>query len=162
MAKTRRKPAARRGAKRKPVAKTLHAKRYPNESRAYRTARERLLKAEMALRKNVEAVAALRRRLPLGGAVPVDYEFEEGAADLDDTQTVRRVRMSELFGRDASLLVYNYMYGPAMAKACPMCTSSLAPSPMMWTPSTSRVSMWKISFSRPVWSPMIWPRAISR
>jgi predicted dithiol-disulfide oxidoreductase (DUF899 family) len=33
--------------------------------------------------------------------------------------------MSELFKRDASLAVYSYMYGPAMAKACPMCTSIL-------------------------------------
>jgi predicted dithiol-disulfide oxidoreductase (DUF899 family) len=57
--------------------------------------------------------------------VPEDYEFEEGGAYLDDTLTVRAVRMSELFGRDGSLVVYNYMYGPAMAKACPMCTSWL-------------------------------------
>ena len=125
MAKSKRKPAKRVAAKRKPAARTLHKQRYPNESNAYRAAREKLLKAEMALRKNVEAVAALRRRLPLGGAVPVDYEFEEGGADLDDTQTVRRVKMSELFGRAGSLVVYNYMYGPAMAKACPMCTSML-------------------------------------
>jgi predicted dithiol-disulfide oxidoreductase (DUF899 family) len=126
MAKSKRKSAARRGAaKRKPAAKAPHPKRYPNESTSYRAARDKLLKAEVALRKNVEAVAALRRKLPLGGSVPVDYEFEEGAADLADTQTVRRVKLSELFGRDASLVVYNYMYGPAMAKACPMCTSWL-------------------------------------
>ena len=45
--------------------------------------------------------------------------------------------------------------------AWPMWISSLAPSPMMWTPSSSWVSQWKISFSSPVRSPMIWPRAIS-
>ena len=33
--------------------------------------------------------------------------------------------MSELFRRDASLVVYSYMYGPAMAKPCPMCTCML-------------------------------------
>jgi predicted dithiol-disulfide oxidoreductase (DUF899 family) len=33
--------------------------------------------------------------------------------------------MSELFQRDGSLVVYSYMYGPAMAKACPMCTAML-------------------------------------
>jgi predicted dithiol-disulfide oxidoreductase (DUF899 family) len=127
MAKAKRKSAAKRKStsRRRLAAKTLHKTRYPNESPSYRAARERLLEAEMELRKKVEAVAALRRKLPLGGAVPEDYEFEEGAADLDDTQTVRRVRMSELFGRDGSLIVYNYMYGPAMAKACPMCTSML-------------------------------------
>jgi predicted dithiol-disulfide oxidoreductase (DUF899 family) len=125
MAKSRRKPAKRGAAKRKPAAKTLHKQHYPNETNAYRAARDKLLKAEMALRKNVEAVAALRRKIPLGGPVPEDYEFEEGGAYLDDTLTVRRVRMSELFGRDGSLVVYNYMYGPQMAKACPMCTSWL-------------------------------------
>jgi len=125
MAKSRRKPAKRSAANRKPAAKTLHKQHYPNETKAYRAARDRLLKAEMELRKNVKAVAALRRKMPLGGPVPEDYEFEEGGTDIDDTLTVRRVRMSELFGRDGSLVVYNYMYGPAMAKACPMCTSWL-------------------------------------
>ena len=80
MAKSRRKPAKRSAPKRKPAAKTLHKQHYPNESKAYRAARDRLLKAEMALRKNVEAVAALRRKMPLGGPVPEDYEFEEGGA----------------------------------------------------------------------------------
>ena len=112
-------------AKRKPASRTLHEERFPNESKAYRAARDNLLKAEMDLRRNVESVAALRRKLPLGGPIPEDYEFEEGAADIDDTETVRRVRMSDLFRRDASLAVYSYMYGPAMAKACPMCTSIL-------------------------------------
>jgi predicted dithiol-disulfide oxidoreductase (DUF899 family) len=126
MAKAKRKSKAKsKSVKRKTASKTLHQTRFPNESKAYRSARDQLLKAEMALRKNVEAVAALRRKLPLGGAVPEDYEFEEGAPDLSDNATVHRVRMSELFGRDGSLVVYNYMYGPAMAKACPMCTSML-------------------------------------
>lgn len=79
----------------------------------------------MELRRKIESVVALRRKLPLGGRVPQDYEFEEGADDLADTGTVRRVRMSELFQRDASLVVYSYMYGPAMPKACPMCTCIL-------------------------------------
>ncbi len=127
MAKARRKSAPRRkpAAKRKSAPAALHTARFPNETAAYRKARNELLKAEIDLRRRVEAVAALRRKLPLGGPVPQDYEFEEGAADLEDTQTVRRVRMSELFRRDGSLLVYSYMYGPAMEKACPMCTSML-------------------------------------
>ena len=108
--------------KKAPVA--LHAARFPGESRQYRAARNRLLEAEMALRRQVESVAALRRRLPLGGMVPQDYVFEEGAADLADTTTVRSVKMSELFVRpDAALVVYSFMYGPHMAKACPSCTS---------------------------------------
>jgi predicted dithiol-disulfide oxidoreductase (DUF899 family) len=126
MAKAKRKtpkpkPARRKRAARKPQRAALHAGRFPGESAAYRKARNELLKAELALRRNVEAVAARRRKLPAGGAVQQDYEFDEA----DDAGNVRRVRMSELFGRGNSLVVYSYMYGPAMAKPCPMCTSML-------------------------------------
>jgi predicted dithiol-disulfide oxidoreductase (DUF899 family) len=64
--------------------------------------------------------------LPLGGQLEQDYVFEEGAPDLDDTETVRRVRLSDLFerGKD-SVIVYSFMYGPQMASPCPMCTSLL-------------------------------------
>ena len=41
---------------------------FPNESAAYRQARNELL-AEAQLRDQVEAVAALQRQLPLGGLV---------------------------------------------------------------------------------------------
>ena len=93
--------------------------RFPNENADYRAARDELLEVEVGLRRHVEQVAALRRRLPVGGAVPEDYVFEEG-------DPVRRVRLSELFQRpDASLLLYNFMYGPRMEKACPSCTSFL-------------------------------------
>ena len=121
--KARRKTAAKRKTTRKSAPAALHQERFPGESKAYRAARNELLKAEMKLRREMESVAALRRKLPLGGPVPEDYEFEEGGADINDTETVRRVRMSDLFQRDASLVVYSYMYGPAMAKPCPMCTS---------------------------------------
>ena len=50
--------------------KTLHAKRFPGETPEYRKLRDKLLKAEIALRKQVESVAELRRALPAGGAVP--------------------------------------------------------------------------------------------
>jgi predicted dithiol-disulfide oxidoreductase (DUF899 family) len=111
----------------KPISarRALHKQRFPGEGRSYRAARNQLLAAEIKLRRQIEAVAALRRKLPLGGLVPEDYAFEEGAADLADSTTVRRVKMSELFERDTSLVVYSFMYGPAMAKACPMCTSML-------------------------------------
>jgi len=120
-----RKARRKTSAKPKSAPGALHEERFPGEGRAYRAARNALLKAEMELRMKMESVAALRRKLPLGGLVPEDYEFEEGAADIEDEETVRRVKMSELFERDASLIVYSYMYGPAMAKACPMCTSIL-------------------------------------
>jgi len=104
----------------------LHSIRFPNESAGYRTARDELLQAEADLRKRTEEVAAMRRRLPVGGAVREDYVFEEGGADLADAESVPRVRLSELFRRpEASLLLYNFMYGPKMEKACPMCTSFL-------------------------------------
>ena len=114
----------------KPRAKTalppLHAERFPGESGDYRKARNRLLEAEMGLRQRVEEVAAMRRQLPLGGTVPEDYVFEEGTAHLRETGNVRRVKLSELFLRkNASLAVYSFMYGPNMAKPCPMCSSML-------------------------------------
>lgn len=102
---------------------TMHTIRFPGESNEYRQARNQLLQAEIDLQRRVEAVAALRQKLPFGGEA-ADYVFEEGAADLSDRDTVRSVRLSELFesGRD-TLLLYSFMYGPKMANACPMCTS---------------------------------------
>ena len=44
-----------------------HTVRFPNESDAYRAARDELLTAEIALKRQIEEVAAQRRRLPLGG-----------------------------------------------------------------------------------------------
>src|ERR1700685_2955036 len=49
---------------------------FPNETGEYRSARNALLAEEIALRKQIEAVAALRRALPTGGEVPEDYLFE--------------------------------------------------------------------------------------
>ena len=104
------------------VLKTLHASRFPGENTAYRKARDKLLKEEIALRRHTEAVAAQRRKLPLGGKIPEDYVFE----GVDELMGVRPVRMSELFapGRD-TLVIYSYMYGPNMERPCPMCTSML-------------------------------------
>ena len=42
---------------------------FPNESTAYREARNALLDAEIALRRQTEAVAEMRRSLPPGGEV---------------------------------------------------------------------------------------------
>ena len=97
----------------------FHEKQFPDENEAYREARDRLLKAEMELRGQVEKVAALRRELPLGGPLKEDYVFEEsngGAA--------REVAFSSLFaaGKD-SLILYNLMFGSDWENPCPMCTS---------------------------------------
>ena len=88
----------------------------PNESRAYRGARDKLLRAEIALRKQVEEVAALRRKLPAGGKPPEDYLFEGEAG---------KVRLSQLFQRGNALVAYSFMYAPNMARPCPMCTAML-------------------------------------
>lgn len=57
---------------------------FPGESQAYRAMRDRLLDAEMKLRKRIEEVAALPRQLPQGAKIKEDYLFEEGASDLSD------------------------------------------------------------------------------
>lgn len=121
MAKARkRKPKARaKKAVRKPAPKPLHAKRFPNESKAYRSKRDALLKEEIDLRRAVERVAALRRKLPQGGEMREDYVFEERAAD----GSTRRVSLSELFGGKDALIVYGFMFGPNMDHACPSCSS---------------------------------------
>lgn len=98
----------------------LHDKRLPNESPEYRSARNKLLAEEQALRESIERVAALRRDLPQGGELNEDYEFEE--IDLSDGGT-RPIRFSELFGDKTDLLVYSYMYGPDWGSPCPSCTS---------------------------------------
>jgi predicted dithiol-disulfide oxidoreductase (DUF899 family) len=83
------------------------APRFPNEPEEYRAARERLLEREIELRRATEAVAEARRRLPPGGPVPEDYEFEEA----DPGREPAPVRLSELFqpGKD-SLIVYSFMF----------------------------------------------------
>jgi predicted dithiol-disulfide oxidoreductase (DUF899 family) len=80
---------------------------FPNESAEHRAARNRLLDREIALRREIEAVAAERRALPPGGLIPEDYVFE----GLGDDGAPAKVRLSELFapGRD-SLIVYNMMF----------------------------------------------------
>jgi len=80
---------------------------FPGESAEYRAARDRLLQQEIELRRAMEAVAAARRALPPGGAVPEDYIFQGTGQDGGPTD----VRLSELFapGRD-SLVIYSFMF----------------------------------------------------
>src|SRR6202140_4347074 len=95
--------------------KSSRQARFPNESAAYRRARDRLLEAEITLRRQIEAVAAQRRALPPGGEVPDDYIFEEG-------EDARPGRRSQLFAGKPTLIAYSFMYGPKMRHACPSCT----------------------------------------
>jgi predicted dithiol-disulfide oxidoreductase (DUF899 family) len=113
---------------------------FPGESSAYRAAREQLLEQEIALRRDMEAVAVARRALPPGGPIPEDYVFQ----GLRRDGTPGDVRLSELFspGRTA-LAIYSFMFprdpsdqrpGPdagqtALLKLadspCPSCTALL-------------------------------------
>jgi len=94
---------------------------FPNETAEYRAARNVLLDAEMDLRRQLEQVAKLRRALPPGGAVAADYVFERIGAN----EAPEKVRLSQLFGVHSSILLYSFMYGPAMERPCPMCTAML-------------------------------------
>ena len=113
---------------------------FPSESTEYRAARNRLLQQEIQLRRAMEAVAATRRRLPPGGVVPQDYNFQA----QDPGGGLAEVRLSELFapGKD-SLLIYSMMFprasdddspGPRLGQTallplaegpCPSCTAFL-------------------------------------
>jgi len=94
---------------------------YPNESAEYRKARSALLAEEMALRRQIEIVAARRRALPLGGEVPEDYVLER----IGENGMPEKVEMSKLFGRHQTLILYSFMYGPERDAPCPMCTHLL-------------------------------------
>ena len=78
---------------------------FPNETPQYRAARDRLLQAELELRKQTEKVAALRRKLPPGGGVPEDYVFDGRDG---------KVKLSQLFKSGDTLVAYSFMYGPKM------------------------------------------------
>ena len=90
---------------------------FPNESKAYRDARNALLAEEIELRRHIERVAAQRRALPPGGEVTKRYTFhgEHGPVTLED-----------LFAGKDTLVVYSYMFGPQRERPCPMCTSIMA------------------------------------
>jgi predicted dithiol-disulfide oxidoreductase (DUF899 family) len=111
---------------------------FPNESPAYRNARNQLLQREVALRREMEAVAAEIRALPPGGAVPEDYEFDH----MDAKGQPGKVRLSELFRPSTdTLIIYHYMFprhrsdqrrGPSSGPIaqlplgpCPSCTALL-------------------------------------
>jgi predicted dithiol-disulfide oxidoreductase (DUF899 family) len=93
--------------------------RYPNESQAYRDARDALLKDEQELIDKTKAVALRRRTLPPGGALKEDYAFQWA----NDGKVGQRVKFSELFGGKTTLLLYSWMFGPGWDKPCPSCTS---------------------------------------
>ena len=90
---------------------------FPNESPEYRNARNALLAEEIELRRHLERVAQMRRELPPGGAVTKDYRFEGETGP---------VTLADLFGDKDTLIIYNFMFGPARKAMCPSCTSFMA------------------------------------
>jgi predicted dithiol-disulfide oxidoreductase (DUF899 family) len=97
----------------------MSERQYPNESQAYREAREALLKDEQELADKIKSVAAKRRELPPGGALKQDYAF----AWANDGNVGKPVKFSELFASKNTLLLYSWMYGPNWDHPCPSCTS---------------------------------------
>jgi predicted dithiol-disulfide oxidoreductase (DUF899 family) len=93
--------------------------RYPNESQAYRDSRDALLREEQELVEKQRAVAAKRRRLPLGGRLKENYTFQWAV----DGKVGQPVKVSELFADRTTLLLYSFMFGPGWDKPCPSCTS---------------------------------------
>jgi predicted dithiol-disulfide oxidoreductase (DUF899 family) len=112
--------------------------RFPGESGEYRRECNRLLEAEVDLRRAIERVAAQRRGLPRGGVVPEDYRFEEAV------EGGGAVRFSQLFGPGMdTLVIYSFMFPrwsgdtrpgrtdgetaqlPLAETPCPSCTSIL-------------------------------------
>jgi predicted dithiol-disulfide oxidoreductase (DUF899 family) len=80
---------------------------FPNESSAYRSARDRLLGQKIALRRQMEALAEARRKLPQGGEVLEDYVLD----GLRPNGKPAKIRLSELFcdGTD-TLMIYHFMF----------------------------------------------------
>ncbi|HLZ95068.1 MAG TPA: DUF899 family protein [Candidatus Dormibacteraeota bacterium] len=102
---------------------SLHKEKWPGETLEYRRARNALLREEIKLRRSIESVAAKRRSLPLGGAVPTDYVFDSWRPGDD---AFPQVRMSELFEPGKrTLVLYNFMFpeSPDSHTPCPSCTS---------------------------------------
>lgn len=89
---------------------------FPNEDETYRKARNALLTREIELRRQIEAVALMRRSLPPGGAVPRDYAFVGPSGPIT---------LSGLFGDKDTLVIYSFMFGPQRKAPCPMCTSMI-------------------------------------
>lgn len=105
------------------MARSLNSTTFPGETAEYRRARNRLLLAEVKLRRQIEAVAEQRRGLPLGGQVRTNYLFD--ASSRGDTD-FKRTRLSELFAPGKrTLFIYNFMFPETVGSMtpCPSCTS---------------------------------------
>ena len=123
----------------------MSERRYPNESQAYRNARDALLAEEHALVEKVKAVAAKRRALPLGGELKEDYVFQWAR----EGKVGQPVRFSELFGDKPTLLLYSFMFGPRWDNPCPSCTSLVDGFDRTWYQVTRNAALVAIAKAQP-------------
>jgi predicted dithiol-disulfide oxidoreductase (DUF899 family) len=113
---------------------------FANESSDYRKARDKLLDAEIGLRRHMQSVADQRQQLPTGPTIKEDYVFDGIGADGKPA----KIKLSDLFreGSD-TLLIYHYMFPrhpqetragtshgktaslPLKDQPCPSCTAIL-------------------------------------
>lgn len=91
----------------------------PGETPDYSRARTALLADEIALQRQIDAVAEKRRQLPPGPVIDKDYRF----LDMNGAD----VGLADLFGELDTLVAYFWMYGPERERPCPMCTNLLGP-----------------------------------
>lgn len=90
----------------------------------------------MELRRASERVAAQRRGLPPGGAVPTDYRF------IEATDGNGEVRFSELFGPGKDVLViYSFMFPRSPGDTRPAPTGQTGELPLAETPCASCTSI---------------------
>ena len=114
--------------------------RYPGESAEYRAARDDLLAREIELRRQMEAVAEMRRELPPGGEVPEDYVFRGEGPDGGPAD----VRLSDLFARGKdSLAIYSFMFprDPEDHRPGPVHETETAKLPLHEAPCPSCVAL---------------------
>src|SRR5215467_6708804 len=76
--------------------------------------RGELLAKEKELTRRGDQLAAERRELPW---VPIEKEYTFGTDQGPRT-------LPELFGGRSQLMVYHFMFGPAYAAGCPVCSSA--------------------------------------
>lgn len=77
------------------------------------TARRRLLEQEKALTRQLDALSAERRRLPMV-RIAKDYRF---------TGPHGETRLADLFGEHRQLILQHFMFDPSWDQGCPSCSA---------------------------------------
>src|ERR1700726_4287359 len=80
----------------------------------WQAARDGLLAREKELTRRADQLAAERRALPW---VPIEKEYRFGTDEGPKA-------LPELFDGRSQLVIYHFMFGPAYASGCPVCSSA--------------------------------------